>query len=148
MAGGGVARYRAGVSRPPVTIVTLVSAALCALLIASCGSGAGTACNGADALCDRPYDQVAYAMTHNGFANEADRFAPPNHFNTMTQQLEDGIRGLMLDVHTDTVTGLTSLCHGACAFGRRPLVDGLAERLDHTPLATATRKTWSFEVAP
>ena len=98
------------------------------------------ACNGSPLLCGRRFDEVAYACTHNAFANEADVFWPPNHFHTMTRQLDDGVRGLMLDLHYDD-DGIPSLCHGDCFFGQRPLVDGLTELrvfLDANPGAVIT----------
>ena len=83
------------------------------------------ACNGAEALCDRRYNEVAYATTHNAFAVDAENFGAPNQSRSMRQQLDDGVRGLMLDVYTDQ--GRTYLCHGFCSLGRRLLSDGLCE---------------------
>ena len=97
-------------------------------------------CNGAEALCDRPFDEVAVACTHNGFATEEDGFWPPNHLYSMTRQLEDGVRCLMIDLHYDD-DGAPSLCHGDCFWGRRPLVEGFAEIrafLDADPGAVVT----------
>ena len=65
---------------------------------------------------------------------------PPNHFHAMTRQLDDGVRGLMLDLHYDD-DGTPSLCHGDCFWGWRPLVDGLTELrvfLDADPRAVIT----------
>ena len=84
-------------------------------------------CNGHVELCERPYDEVAYATTHNAHASAAYRFAPPNQRSSLTQQLEDGVRGFMLDTYIDPRTNAPALCHGACVFGRLPLVDGLGE---------------------
>lgn len=107
----------------------LSSLGVCASL--SCGGAADTGCNGHLELCERPYDQVAYATTHNAHASTADGFSPPNHTEGLTQQLEDGIRGFMLDTYyDDRFGGAPTLCHGACVFGRRPLVDGLRELND------------------
>ncbi len=92
---------------------------------AGVSDGAALACNGAAALCDRRFDQVAYATTHNAFAVEAERFGAPNQRRSMRQQLEDGVRGLMLDVYLDF--GRAQLCHGPCALGRRRLTDGLCD---------------------
>ncbi len=62
-------------------------------------------CNGSEALCDQPLDQVAFASTHNAmsaatnpdwlFAQQEKGFA---------DQLHDGIRGLFIDAHYGTPT--------------------------------------------
>ena len=97
-------------------------------------------CNGSPLLCDRPFDQVAVACTHNGFATEEDGFWPPNQLHSMTRQLQDGVRCLMIDLHYDD-DGIPSLCHGDCFWGQRPLVEGFAEIrgfLDTDPGAVVT----------
>jgi hypothetical protein len=82
-------------------------------------------CNGHAELCDRAYDAVSYPMTHNAMSNDDERWLAPNQTHSMWRQLEDGVRGMMLDVHEDE--GETMLCHAACGLGRRPLVDALRE---------------------
>ncbi len=98
-----------------------------ALVLAACGDDRipiPPECNGSVRLCDRPYDQVAYPTTHNAMSNEQDGWQVPNqHFN-IARQLEDGVRGLMLDAHEwgDDIL----LCHAFCTLGSLPLSDGLA----------------------
>lgn len=82
------------------------------------------ACNGSPALCDRPFDQVSFATTHNGMSNRDEGWVVPNQEHGIRQQLADGIRGLMLDTHD--VDGVAHLCHGVCELGKLPLVEGLA----------------------
>jgi hypothetical protein len=82
-------------------------------------------CNGAPELCDRRYDEVSYATTHNAMSNAQDSFTLPNQQYDVTRQLEDGVRGLMLDTHDSA--GVVSLCHALCQLGQRPLVDTLIE---------------------
>lgn len=89
---------------------------------------AQAACNGLPELCDRPYDEVAYLTTHNAYSTSADGFTTPlpNQQLSMSRQLADGVRGLMLDTYEHNGRGF--LCHGACGpWGQRPLVDGLEE---------------------
>lgn len=97
---------------------------------AHCETDAGvvtiTACNGHPELCDRPYDEVAYVTTHNAMSSEEDGFIAPNQHLRLWQQLEDGVRGFMLDVHPAD-DGTPLLCHGFCRLGQRPLVDGLRD---------------------
>ena len=87
-------------------------------------------CNGAQALCDRPYDAVSYPTTHNAMSNAEEGWLAPNQMFSVTHQLDDGVRGLMLD--TWYFDGAAVLCHGGdvvpCDIsGMKPLADGLAE---------------------
>ena len=63
--------------------------------------GAGTrlaaACNGSPRLCDRPLDSIAFATSHNAMSSAADGFTNPNNRRSLTQQLDAGIRGLLID---------------------------------------------------
>ncbi|HEY5949664.1 MAG TPA: hypothetical protein VIV40_29420 [Kofleriaceae bacterium] len=81
-------------------------------------------CNGSIELCTRRYDEVAYATTHNSMSNAEDAWQSPNQNRTIAHQLDDGVRGLMLDVH-EWGDGIL-LCHGFCPLGSLPLRDGLA----------------------
>jgi hypothetical protein len=59
-----------------------------------------TACNGSPALCDRPLDQVIFPCTHNSMAGaDVPGWMFPSQNTDIRQQLEDGIRGLLIDVH-------------------------------------------------
>ncbi len=86
-----------------------------------------TTCNGDESLCAKRFDEVAYPTTHNAFSTTADHFLAYNQTNRIPRQLEDGVRGLMLDIYE--VKGEVLLCHGGCSsvFGSIPLVDTLVE---------------------
>lgn len=92
-------------------------------------------CNGSPALCARRYDEVAYATSHNAFATlEEGYFPPANQTFTMTRQLEDGVRALMLDAwyydaDGDGRSDGAFLCHTLpfCGNPPRRLAEGLAE---------------------
>lgn len=102
------------------------------------GADAGS-CNGSPTLCDRRYDQVAYATTHNAFSVDSEGFGAANQSRSMRRQLDDGVRGMMLDVYSNL--GRTFLCHGTCALGRRLLADGLCDItnfLDEHPTEVVT----------
>lgn len=86
----------------PVAAIVLVIAADAALFAAGGVASAPDdldACNGAEALCDRPLNGIALPATHNSmsaplkgwFASQQDRGIPG--------QLRDGIRGLLIDTH-------------------------------------------------
>jgi hypothetical protein len=98
-----------------------------------------TACNGADVLCGRRYDEVAYVTTHNAMSSEEDGFFGPNQYFGIGRQLADGVRGLMLDVHDDN--GQPALCHGVCFLGKTPMGEGLGairDFLDDHPREVVT----------
>lgn len=57
------------------------------------------ACNGSAHLCDRRYDQVTYLTSHNAMSNSDHGFLAANQDPSITAQLDNGVRGLMLDLH-------------------------------------------------
>ena len=99
-------------------------------------------CNGLPELCDRGYDEVAYLTTHNAYSTAEDGFTTPrpNQQFSMSRQMTDGVRGLMLDTYEQEGRGY--LCHGVCGpWGQRPLADGLEEIrafLDENPREVIT----------
>ena len=54
-------------------------------------------CNGAVALCDRPLDRVAFATAHNAMSSADAGFTNPNQRGSIEEQLDAGIRGLLID---------------------------------------------------
>ncbi|MBX3313082.1 MAG: hypothetical protein KF906_02080 [Actinobacteria bacterium] len=56
-------------------------------------------CNGHVELCDRPYDEVVYAATHNAMASPNIVFVWPEHDGNLTAQLDAGVRALLIDTH-------------------------------------------------
>ena len=115
------------------------------LLAQTCERGAKktekpATCNGAAELCARTYDRVTVPMTHNAMSNADAAWATPNQTHGIPRQLDDGVRGMMLDLHyydaetNENVIGHTEgrsavdqvyLCHGPCALGHLRLLDGL-----------------------
>ncbi|MGW3914544.1 RICIN domain-containing protein [Streptomyces sp. NPDC005070] len=74
----------------------------------------------------RTLDQVTFLTAHNAYANGVDGgFAPPfvnfvpNQKRGINQQLADGVRGFMLDLH-QTPDGAI-LCHNSCTLVSRPV---------------------------
>jgi hypothetical protein len=74
----------------------------------------------------RTLDQVTFLTAHNAYANGVDGgFAPPfvnllpNQSRGIDQQLADGVRGFMLDLH-QTPDGAI-LCHDSCTLVSRPV---------------------------
>lgn len=86
-------------------------------------------CNGSAALCDRPFDTVTLPGTHNSMSNEDDGWSIPNQRHDLQQQLDDGVRAMLIDTHSwdPDGTGVAEayLCHGYCELGAIPLVEAL-----------------------
>jgi len=59
------------------------------------------ACNGYSYLCEKNYNEIVFACTHNAYnyATEKANFLLPNQNQSIEQQLKDGIRALMLDIY-------------------------------------------------
>jgi hypothetical protein len=141
----------------PAGAVALVSVGLVHVPLWPSGAAAGELrCNGSADLCNRPYDQVVQAASHNAMAAADYRFFAPAQDLGITEQLEAGIRALLIDSHywelppalDDYVARLpqslavrtrsllssqlprrpgTWLCHRLCAFGALDVVAGLRE---------------------
>lgn len=60
---------------------------------------ASRGCNGAQALCDRTFDRVTFATSHNAMATAQDGFLNANHGLGFTRQLDRGVRGLLIDAY-------------------------------------------------
>ena len=81
--------------------------------LGACGSDephAPTSCNGSDAACQKPLNEVVFPATHNSYAASDE---PGWHFANqrygVARQLADGIRALLIDVHfgvQDPVRGI------------------------------------------
>ncbi len=93
------------------------------LWLTACGEPQFEPCNGAAHLCARTFDQVAFACTHNAMSNTEDGWIGPNQKYPVARQLADGVRALMLDLHTNG--GKVMLCHGTCGLGQKPLAEEL-----------------------
>lgn len=97
------------------------------LLLLACNSPAEPdpvrACNGHAELCDRRLDEVALPATHNSMSNAEDGWYVPNQALNLEAQLDDGVRGFLLDTHE--VEGELYLCHSYCELGSVPLADAL-----------------------
>ena len=57
------------------------------------------ACNGHVELCDRPANEVAYATTHNAMSISDYGWLWPSHDGTIADQLDAGVRALLIDTH-------------------------------------------------
>ncbi len=79
-------------------------------------------CNGYAELCDRPFDEVVFACTHNAHSAVSEGYGlNANHQKGVQDQLDAGIRAMMLDVYLED--GETTLCHGPCGLGSQPHIE-------------------------
>jgi hypothetical protein len=59
-------------------------------------------CNGSESLCDKPLDEVVLPATHNSMSVPLKGWFSAEQERPIAGQLEDGIRGLLLDTHYAT----------------------------------------------
>jgi len=78
-------------------------------------------CNGSLNLCSKQYNEVAYLTTHNAFNSDEDGLFFPNQTYNIASQLNDGVRGLMIDVYNHF--GTPTAYHSVFALGTIPLSD-------------------------
>jgi Secretion system C-terminal sorting domain len=97
---------------------------LCMLPLLLGAHDAHAQCNGDPNLCNKRYDEVCYVTTHNAF-NYQGAFILPNQSYDIAQQLQDGVRGLMLDVYW--YNNRPTVYHGSSFLGNQPLADLLSD---------------------
>ncbi|MFD8013766.1 phosphatidylinositol-specific phospholipase C domain-containing protein [Streptomyces sp. NPDC058955] len=75
---------------------------------------------------DPRLDQATFLTTHNAFNSSEYGYPGPNQSRTLRAQLNEGVRGLMLDVYNDN--GQLRMCHSSCFWlGGITLERGLKE---------------------
>ena len=139
------------------TVGVLVGLPLLWQLLTADARAASEPCNGHVELCDRRANEVAYATSHNSMSISEYGWIWPMHDGTITEQLDAGVRGLLIDTHyLDTEAGQSEvlaqlppavletaqktiaafkppalegnfLCHQLCGFGYTPMDDTLTE---------------------
>jgi hypothetical protein len=96
------------VRRLPRVMIPIAAALLIAVGIAGFVASGGTTepaaattttCNGSEVLCDRPLTRVVLAATHNSMSVPLRGWFSAEQERPIGGQLEDGIRGLLLDTH-------------------------------------------------
>ena len=103
-------------------------------------------CNGQRVLCDRPFNELVLAGSHNAMSSESLGWKLPNQSIAIPEQLEQKIRGLLVDTHYGRLNsdGMvitdddgevpasvgprgTYFCHEFCELGSTKLAAGLRE---------------------
>lgn len=132
--------------------VALLAMVLC-LAFAALAEAKRPRCNGQRNLCSRTFDEVVLAGTHNAMAAESMGWKRPNQLVAIPEQLDGGIRALLIDTHygrlqpdgsvvtdddgteTEGVRGLY-LCHKFCELGATklaPVLRSIRKWLRHNP---------------
>jgi len=86
------------------TLAVVLAGGMAWMVLRSDGDASGSeeivACNGSPALCDRKLDQVVFPTAHNAMSGaDISGWMFPNQGAGMHRQLEDGVRGFLIDVH-------------------------------------------------
>ena len=76
-------------------------------------------CNGSLDLCSKQYKDIAYLTTHNAFNSDQDGLLFPNQTYNIASQLNDGVRGFMIDVYN--YFGTPTAYHSVFMLGTIPL---------------------------
>jgi hypothetical protein len=72
-----------------------------------------TTCNGHAELCNRSFGNITFVGAHDSYAIGINNLAA-NQDQSITQQLNDGIRMLQMQAHNES--GIIKLCHSSCAL--------------------------------
>jgi hypothetical protein len=90
----------------------LVAALAGGVLLVATAPGDANRCNGHEELCERPYDEVVQAATHNSMSSPDVVTIWPEHDGDLRAQLDAGVRALLIDTHywtplvsADQITG-------------------------------------------
>jgi hypothetical protein len=104
-AASGRVRSDRPTSRTIVGLAIVVVAASVTLLVLHevRASGAPRTCNGVRSLCALRLDEVSLATTHNSMNDAADGFSYPNQERGIGAQLDEGVRGFLVDAYSGWV---------------------------------------------
>lgn len=121
--------------RLPAPRRRIVVTALAAATIVGVGATVWTrpsdrrACNGHVELCDRRYDDVTSAATHNSMSSPEVVQVWPEHDGGLTEQLDAGVHTLLIDTHNWPPVESAAQLAGSVASGESILPSALADAL-------------------
>ena len=98
------------------------------LIVTSCGKE-NTDNNPVVNLLPKKYNEACFLMTHNAMNSKEKGFSIPNQTLSVFNQLNRGVRGLMLDTY-DGSNGIALTYHASSALGQSKLVDVMQEIKD------------------
>lgn len=95
--------HRLGAVRPSPAVIgagaTVVAVGVLVALGSPSSADPPQRCNGHAELCARPYDEVVQAATHNSMSSPEVVRVWPEHDGDLRDQLDAGIRALLIDTH-------------------------------------------------
>ena len=94
----------------------LIVLTICLLMV---NTRTSAQCNGFEDLCSKSYQQITYLTSHNAYASSEDSFYFPNQNLNIPNQLNMGVRALMLDIYD--VDGELFLYHSVSELGSTEL---------------------------
>lgn len=77
-------------------------------------------------LLNKKYNEVCFLMTHNAMNNTEKGYLLPNQTHSISKQLQNGVRGLMIDTY-DGANGIALTYHAVEFAGKQNLKDVLLE---------------------
>lgn len=93
---------------------------------------AAATCNSSQQLCARAYNDVSYLTSHNAMASSDEGFVSADQDPDVVQQLDNGVRALMLDLHhwtsPEEVSAYLHTLPEASRAALEPLTGSLAPR--------------------
>lgn len=92
----------------------------CLIIFFIFSSSSYSQCNLFQELCDKKYSEVCFLTTHNAYNAGDDEFLLPNQNKSITTQLEDGVRALMIDIYLSE-EGVPSVFHSFEFLGSESL---------------------------
>ncbi|HOZ31033.1 MAG TPA: phosphatidylinositol-specific phospholipase C domain-containing protein [Bacteroidales bacterium] len=98
---------------------------ICFVLFVCCCIQTFSQCYSCYELREKRYNETAFLTTHNSFNCEEGDFQMPNQTYSISNQLNDGVRALMIDVYDKN--GIPTVYHGVSILGSVPLSSNLAE---------------------
>lgn len=104
---------RPGADRRARLLRLLALPALALLVLASALTAPTGAVAASSKYGNARYHQWSFVTSHNAYADDDTHWpVPPNQSQTIKEQLEGGVRGLMLDTYDSRGTGPVQMCHG------------------------------------
>ncbi len=125
--------------RSRMVLLAIVLTALVGSAFAATASAKINRCNGQKVLCNQPFNEVVIPAAHNAMSTESLGWVLPNQSIAIPDQLEFGIRGLLIDTYygqlrddgivvnasADDPGAKTYFCHVYCQLGSSELAPAL-----------------------
>ncbi|KAA0273510.1 MAG: hypothetical protein EDQ89_04650 [Acidobacteria bacterium] len=123
------------------TVLAVIALAVAGTVLAATADARIKRCNGQRVLCDQPFNEIVLAGAHNAMSADSLGWVLPNQSIAIPDQLQLGIRALLIDTYYGVATGAgtvvnadasdpgarTYLCHVLCQLGASRLAPVLRQ---------------------